>query len=137
MDVEFGTDEGGGASLPWRSTCRPCRATSDSGVRSRVTDALSTTVTIDGSDVVTWDDECLTIARTEYAPLTVTGTAGSGANSQRVVARYEVIPQELVYCPRLRHGWRGLPVLGGEERLRAVAMEGEARARNADQWAGL
>ena len=99
VDVEFGTNGTSGYNA--RLALVYVQAVPrDLGFRGAltVTDALPTTVTIDGSDVaVTWDDGAEHLARTEYAPLTVTGTAGSGANSQRVVARYEVIPQELVY----------------------------------------
>lgn len=56
--------------------------------------ALPDTVTIEGTEVpVEWDAEAGGQDRVEYELLTVTGTAGG----QRISAKYEVIPESLVY----------------------------------------
>ena len=59
---------------------------------------LPETVTIDGNAVaVAWDVDAAAQVRKTYEPISIKGTVGEGSNAQRISARYEIVPQQLVY----------------------------------------
>lgn len=96
VDVEFGTNGTSGYNA--RLALVYVKAVpQDLGVQGALTvDAqLPGTVTIDGeATAVTWDEESAAQPRAEFEVLTITGSIGEGRS---VVARYEIVPDGLVY----------------------------------------
>lgn len=99
VDVEFGTNGTSGynarlALVYAQSVPR------DLGFQSALTadSTLPTAVTVDGTPVaVRWDEDSAAQQRVDYRPAVLKGTIGDGAAAQRIVARYEVVPAQVVY----------------------------------------
>ena len=140
VDVEFGTNGTSGYNARLALVYVQV-VPRDLGLQGALTttEALPATVAIDGNDVeVTWDQASIDLARTEYATLSVTGTAGSGADAQRVVAPVRNRSPGVGVLHRLRHGRRGLtPVHGGEERDTGAAQRQGRPADDAGQPVGV
>ncbi|ROQ03686.1 hypothetical protein EDF54_3162 [Rathayibacter sp. PhB93] len=96
VDVSFGTDGTSGYNARL-ALVYVQSVTRDLGYQGALTAsaALPTTVTVDGASTgVTWDADSAAQTRTDYAPVTLRGTLANGA---KVTARYEVVPEGLVY----------------------------------------
>ncbi|MWV51289.1 DUF1080 domain-containing protein [Rathayibacter sp. VKM Ac-2803] len=96
VDVSFGTNGTSGYNARL-ALVYVQSVTRDLGFQGALTtDApLPATVTVDGAaTAVTWDADSAARVRTDYAPVTVRGTTANGA---KVSARYEIVPEGLVY----------------------------------------
>lgn len=96
VDVSFGTDGTSGYNARL-ALVYVQSVTRDLGYQGALTAsaALPTTLTVDGaSSGVTWDADSAAQTRSDYAPVTLRGTLANGA---KVTARYEVVPEGLVY----------------------------------------
>lgn len=97
---------------------------------------LPTTVTVDGNPAaVTWDQESAAQERTDYKPLVLKGSIGEGQGAQRIVARYEVVPEQLTYYIDSGTNGADSPQFTSVKNSRTLRHDKSDQASTgADQW---
>lgn len=99
VDVEFGTNgtSGYNARLGLVYVQSAARDLGFQGALTADSDLPATVVADGKSFAVTWAEDSANLPRTDYKPMVLKGTMGEGSAAQPIVARYEVVPAQLVY----------------------------------------